>query len=128
MKQTDAEIRHAGRVVGVSGSQIKVQILTQTACSGCQAKAVCGASDGKTRIIPVRRPDDGKGGRGAHQVIPAGAHGRRYRMSVQNDLRILPGLRKPVFAVGIAADQAVVERGLNACVKRKLERCTVSIW
>ena len=59
MKQTDAEIRHAGRVVGVSGSQIKVQILTQTACSGCQAKAVCGASDGKTRIIPVRRPDDG---------------------------------------------------------------------
>ena len=27
MKQTDAEIRHAGRVVGVSGSQIKVQIL-----------------------------------------------------------------------------------------------------
>ena len=43
MKQTDAEIRHAGRVVGVSGSQIKVQILTQTACSGCQAKAVCGA-------------------------------------------------------------------------------------
>ena len=59
MKQTDAEIIHAGRVVGVSGSQIKVQILTQTACSGCQAKAVCGASDGKTRIIPVRRPDDG---------------------------------------------------------------------
>ena len=56
MKQTDAEIRHAGRVVSVSGSQIKVQILTQTACSGCQAKAVCGASDGKTRIIPVRRP------------------------------------------------------------------------
>ena len=53
MKQTDAEIRHAGRVVGVSGSQIKVQILTQTACSGCQAKAVCGASDGKTRIMEL---------------------------------------------------------------------------
>lgn len=59
MKQTEAEIRHAGRVVSVSGSQIKVEIAVQTACSGCQARAVCGASDGKTRIIPVRRPDDG---------------------------------------------------------------------
>ena len=74
--------------------------------------------DGR-RFSRASRPDDGKGGRGAHQVIPAGAHGRRYRMPVQDDLCSLPGLRKPVFTVGIAADQAVMERGLNTCMKRE---------
>ena len=59
MRQSEKVIRHAGRVVSVAGSQLKVEITTQTACAACHAKAVCGASDGKTRIIPVRRPDDG---------------------------------------------------------------------
>ena len=59
MKQKETVIRHAGKVMSVSGSQLKVESLAQTACAGCHAKAVCGASDGRTRIIPVRRSDDG---------------------------------------------------------------------
>lgn len=59
MKQKETVIRHAGKVVSVSGSQLKVEILAQTACAGCHARAVCGASDGRTRVIPVRRQDDG---------------------------------------------------------------------
>ena len=59
MTQKETVISPAGKVVSVSGSQLKVEILAQTACAGCHAKAVCGASDGRTRIIPVRRSDDG---------------------------------------------------------------------
>ena len=59
MKQKETVIRHAGKVVSVSGSQLKVEILAQTACAGCHARAVCGASDGRTRVIQVRRQDDG---------------------------------------------------------------------
>ena len=59
MKQKETVIRHAGKVVSVSGSQLKVEILAQTACAGCHTRAVCGASDGRTRVIPVRRQDDG---------------------------------------------------------------------
>lgn len=61
MKQnsTQTEIRHAGRVVNVSGSQVRVEIAVQSACAGCHARAVCGASSGESRIIPVRRTDDG---------------------------------------------------------------------
>lgn len=59
MKQQETVIRHAGKVLSVTSVQTKVEISAQTACAVCQAKAVCGASSGESRIITVRRQDDG---------------------------------------------------------------------
>ena len=59
MKQQETVIRHAGKVLSVTSVQTKVEISAQTACAACQAKAVCGASSGESRIITVRRQDDG---------------------------------------------------------------------
>ena len=58
-QQQDAVIRHAGTVMSVTSVQTKVEIQAQTACAACHARAVCGASSGVSRVITVRRPDDG---------------------------------------------------------------------
>ena len=42
-------IKHEGRVLSVTSVQTKVEILAQTACAACHAKAVCGASTGESR-------------------------------------------------------------------------------
>lgn len=63
MKQqqsSSAVIRHEGRVLSVTSVQTKVEILAQMACAACHAKAVCGASNGESRVITIRREDDGK--------------------------------------------------------------------
>lgn len=60
MKHQEAlVIKHAGRVLSVTSVQTKVEIQAQTACAACHARAVCGASNGESRILTVRRPDDG---------------------------------------------------------------------
>lgn len=60
MKHQEAPvIKHAGRVLSVTSVQTKVEIQAQTACAACHARAVCGASNGESRILTVRRPDDG---------------------------------------------------------------------
>lgn len=59
MRHSETEIRHAGIVVGVTPFEVKVEIVAQSACAQCHAKAVCGASSGEKRIIPVTRRDDG---------------------------------------------------------------------
>ena len=60
MKHQEAPvIKHSGRVLSVTSVQTKVEIQAQTACAACHARAVCGASNGESRILTVRRPDDG---------------------------------------------------------------------
>ena len=56
--QETSVIKHEGRVLSVTSVQTKVEILAQTACAACHAKAVCGASTGESRVITVRRDDD----------------------------------------------------------------------
>ena len=63
MKQqqsSSAVIRHEGRVLSVTSVQTKVEILAQTACAACHDEGVCGASNGESRVITIRREDDGK--------------------------------------------------------------------
>lgn len=55
----ESVIKHEGRVVSVTSVRTSVEILAQTACSGCHARSVCGASAGESRIITVCREDDG---------------------------------------------------------------------
>lgn len=59
MKHHETVVRHEGRVVSVTSVQTCVEILAQTACAACHAKSVCGASAGESRVITVRREDDG---------------------------------------------------------------------
>lgn len=46
-------INHNGRVEKIEGNAIFVRIIQQSACSGCHAQGMCGASEKKEKIIEV---------------------------------------------------------------------------
>ena len=48
-----SKIDHNGVVESIEGNHIKVRILQASACSACQAKALCASSDTKEKIIDV---------------------------------------------------------------------------
>ena len=57
MHSTEEEIRHQGIVTAVSGQTVSVRILQASACSGCQARSMCGAADAKEKMIEVECTD-----------------------------------------------------------------------
>ncbi len=48
-----SKIDHNGVVESIEGNHIKVKILQASACSACQARAMCASSDTKEKIIDV---------------------------------------------------------------------------
>ena len=48
-----SKIDHNGVVESIEGNHIKVRILQASACTACQAKALCASSDTKEKIIDV---------------------------------------------------------------------------
>lgn len=44
-------VQHDGTVISVNGSNVKVKIISQSACSGCHAKHVCNPSEEQEKII-----------------------------------------------------------------------------
>ena len=47
------EIVHTGKIVDITPEATTVEILVSSACSSCQAKAMCGMSEDKEKIIMV---------------------------------------------------------------------------
>ncbi|MEA4937430.1 MAG: SoxR reducing system RseC family protein [Paludibacter sp.] len=52
-------IEHSGFVYQINGKHIKVQILQESACSGCHAKGSCTAADMADKFIDVESDDAG---------------------------------------------------------------------
>ena len=50
MKDT---IQHNGKVEQITDDIVYVRIIQQSACSGCHAKNMCGASESKEKIIEI---------------------------------------------------------------------------
>ena len=50
---SDSIIEHDGIITSLSGGKLYVEILSQSACSGCHAKSLCSASDMKKKLIEV---------------------------------------------------------------------------
>lgn len=50
----NSTIEHEGIIVEVLPEVVRVQILSQTACSSCHAKGACTASDMELKIIDIR--------------------------------------------------------------------------
>jgi hypothetical protein len=46
-------IEHSGIIENINGSNIRVQIIQESACSGCHAKGACSAADLKDKYIDV---------------------------------------------------------------------------
>lgn len=50
MKDT---IQHNGKIEQITNDVVYVRIIQQSACSGCHAKNMCGASESKEKIIEI---------------------------------------------------------------------------
>lgn len=46
-------IEHSGIINHINGKHIRVQILQESACSGCHAKGACSAADMKDKFVDV---------------------------------------------------------------------------
>ncbi len=53
MSQKKSEISHEGKIVEITPEFTSVEIISMSACAACHAKALCGVSDEKTKIIMV---------------------------------------------------------------------------
>ena len=52
-----AAVKHCGEVVRVEGQSVFVRMTVNSACSGCHAKGVCGASEKTDKIVEVVTSD-----------------------------------------------------------------------
>lgn len=50
---SSSEISHAGRIIGITPSVTTVEIVSESACSACHAKGLCGVSESKTKTVQV---------------------------------------------------------------------------
>ena len=46
-------VSHKGTVISSEGGKVKVEIVSESACSSCRAAGLCGVSESKRKIIDV---------------------------------------------------------------------------
>ena len=49
-------IEHLGRVEAITATDIRVTIISQSACASCQAKGACSAADVAEKQVVVSKP------------------------------------------------------------------------
>lgn len=47
------EISHRGKIIEITPEVTRVEIISESACSACHAKGLCGASESKVKVIEV---------------------------------------------------------------------------
>ena len=53
MSSNHIRIEHEGRIIGVYEDYIRVEIVSKSACASCRAKAMCTASEEKSKVVEV---------------------------------------------------------------------------
>ena len=54
--KNEATISHEGIVTKISGDELEIKILAQSACAACHAKSACGMGEQGEKILTVPRP------------------------------------------------------------------------
>jgi sigma-E factor negative regulatory protein RseC len=49
----NGKIEHSGIIEHIDGKHIKVRIVQSSACSSCQAKAICSSSESKEKVVDI---------------------------------------------------------------------------
>ncbi len=57
MPSKDKVIEHLGRVDAITTTDIRVVIVSQSACASCHAKGYCTASDMAEKIVVITKPN-----------------------------------------------------------------------
>lgn len=54
MEKRSEKISHSGKIVEITPEVTRVTIVSESACSSCHARSLCGMADGKVKEIEVR--------------------------------------------------------------------------
>jgi len=95
------EISHQGCIVGIDDQKIKVQILSQSACSSCSAKGMCAAYEMTEKMIEVR--NDHKHGykTGEHvDLVMTQSMGHGYKTGERVDLVMTQSMGNKAVILG----------------------------
>lgn len=50
---SNSEISHKGRIVGITPEFTTVEIISESACGSCHARSLCGLGDAKTKAVEL---------------------------------------------------------------------------
>ena len=57
MRANDKVIEHLGRVDAITRNDIRVTIISQSACATCHAKGACTAADVEEKVVAITKPN-----------------------------------------------------------------------
>jgi len=57
MRANDKVIEHLGRVDAITRNDIRVTIVSQSACATCHAKGACTAADVEEKVVAITKPN-----------------------------------------------------------------------
>lgn len=99
-----AEVTHKGRIVGITPEFTTVEIISESACSACHAKALCGLGDAvrKEVQVPTRGWDSYAPGDEVTVVLKASMGHKAVWVAYMVPLVILVAVLLVLSACGVA--------------------------
>lgn len=98
-----SEIVHSGRIVEISPEFTSVEIVSESACSACHAKGLCGVSESRTKVVqlPTRGWDDYKVGDEVQLVLKSSMGHRAVWLAYVIPLFILLAVMLGLLEAGV---------------------------
>lgn len=98
-----SEIVHSGRIVEITPEFTSVEIVSESACSACHAKGLCGVSESRTKVVqlPTRGWDDYKVGDEVQLVLKSSMGHRAVWLAYVIPLFILLAVMLGLLEAGV---------------------------
>ena len=98
-----SEIVHSGRIVEISPEFTSVEIVSESACSACHAKGLCGVSESRTKVVqlPTRGWDGYKVGDEVQLVLKSSMGHRAVWLAYVIPLFILLAVMLGLLEAGV---------------------------
>lgn len=98
-----SEIVHSGRIVEITPEFTSVEIVSESACSACHAKGLCGVSESRTKVVqlPTRGWDGYKVGDEVQLVLKSSMGHRAVWLAYVIPLFILLAVMLGLLEAGV---------------------------
>lgn len=101
---SNSEISHKGRIVGITPEFTTVEIISESACGSCHARSLCGLGDAKTKAVelPTRAWDNYEVGDEVDVVLKTSMGHKAVWLSYVLPLLVLVGVLLILTVAGVA--------------------------
>lgn len=98
------EIVHSGKIVGITPEFTTVEIVSESSCSACHAKGLCGVSEARTKAVqlPTRGWDNYRVGDEVQLVLKASMGHKAVWLAYVIPLIVLLAVMLGLLAAGVS--------------------------